>query len=65
MKRILFIETPVFTGATRVTWTIAKKIKGHFETRTTVIEDTKNIRQDIQEVIEKEQPDILFSSLPS
>lgn len=62
MKRILFFETTTFTGATRVTRTIAKKIRGHFKTNITVINDCNNPKKEIIEAIEHEQPDILFSS---
>lgn len=62
MKRILFFETTTFTGATRVTRTIAKKISGLFDVRTAVICEIKNPKEEIEEAIEREQPDILFSS---
>ncbi|MBR4924252.1 MAG: glycosyltransferase [Prevotella sp.] len=62
MKRILFFETTIFTGATRVTRTIAKKISGRFEVRTAIISDIKKPRKEIEESIERERPDILFSS---
>lgn len=65
MKRILFFETPEFTGATRVTRTIEKKVRGHFETRTAVINDKNNIEEEINKAIAKEEPDILFSSFTS
>lgn len=62
MKRILFFETTTFTGATRVTRTIAKTISGRFEVRTAIISDIKKPRKEIEESIERERPDILFSS---
>lgn len=62
MKRILFFEIPTFTGATRVTRTMAKKVRGHFETNTTVIKDYSNPKKEILDAIEQEKPDILFSS---
>lgn len=65
MKRILFFETPEFTGATRVTRTIVKKVRGHFETRTAVIDDINNVDEEINKAIRKENPDILFSSFSS
>lgn len=65
MKRILFFETTEFTGATRVTRTIAKKVSGHFETRTAVIDDRINVEKEISEAFTKEKPDILFSSFSS
>lgn len=65
MKRILFFETTTYTGATRVTRTIAKKISGRFGARTIVITDIKKPRKEIEDAIEKERPDILFSSFSS
>ena len=65
MKRILFFETPEFTGATRVTRTIAKKVSGHFETRTAVIDDRIDVKEGINAAIAKEQPEIVFSSFSS
>lgn len=65
MKNILFFEIPEFTGATRVTRTIAKRIRGHFETRMVVIYNKTNVREEIKEAIAKEEPDILFSSFSS
>ena len=62
MKRILFFETTTFTGATRVTRTISKKISGRFDVRTAVINDINNPNKEIEEAIAKEQPDVLFSS---
>lgn len=62
MKRILFFETNVFTGATRVTRTFAKKLSGRFETRTVVINDLVKSKEEIQVAINLEQPDILFCS---
>lgn len=62
MKRILFFETTTFTGATRVTRTIAKNIGRRFETRTAVIKNIQNPTAEIIESIDREQPDILFSS---
>lgn len=62
MKRILFFETPTFTGATRVTRTIAKKVSGHFEARTAVITNCEAQEKEIKKAIKEEQPNILFSS---
>lgn len=62
MKRILFFETTTFTGATRVTRTIEKKLSGHFETRAVVITNRDEPKKEIKKAIELEQPDILFSS---
>ncbi len=62
MKRILFFEIPEFTGATRVTRTIAKKLRVRFETKTVVIRKFENAKLEIEDAIIKEDPDILFSS---
>ena len=62
MKRILFFETSIFTGATRVTRTIAKKIGGRYETSFTEIENLNSPKNEIYKAIQKEKPDILFSS---
>ena len=62
MKRILFFETTSFTGATRVTRIIAKKVSGRFEPRTAVICDIESPKKEIKDAIDREQPDILFSS---
>lgn len=62
MKRILFFETTIFTGATRVTRTISKKLGGRFETRTAVIKNIVHPKGEIQDAISKEKPAILFCS---
>lgn len=62
MNRILFFETCFFTGATRVTQTISKKLGGRFETRTVVIKDIEHPKEEIQNAISKENPAILFCS---
>ncbi len=62
MKRILFFETQTFTGATRVTRTIAKKLASRFEIRFAIINNLENASNEIEEAIDKETPDILFSS---
>lgn len=59
----MFFETTDFTGATRVTRTIAKKVRGHFETKVKIIEN--NVQDEIRETVSKENPDILFSSFTS
>lgn len=65
MKSILFFETADFNGATRVTQTIRKIVRRHYETRSTTITDLDNPEKEICEAIAKEQPDILFSSFAS
>lgn len=60
MKKILFFETDEFTGATRVTHTLAKAAKQKSEVAFSKV--GKNFREDIESAIEKENPDILFSS---
>ena len=62
MRRILFFETSLFTGATRVTRTIAKKISKRFDVRSAVISTIDDPALEIQRAIEKEQPEILFCS---
>lgn len=66
MKKILFFETPEFTGATRVTRTIAKILQEKYEVAFTVIDpNTNNLREKIANLIEKNKPEILFSSFVS
>lgn len=60
MKKILFFETNEFTGATRVTRILAKAAKNKYEVAFAHVGE--NVREDIEFAIEKEQPDILFSS---
>ncbi len=60
MKKILFFETNEFTGATRVTRTLAKAAKQKYEVA--LVQVGESVREDIESAIEKEQPDILFSS---
>lgn len=60
MKKILFFETKVFTGATRVTRTLAKAAKKEYEVAFAQVGE--NVREDIESAIERERPDILFSS---
>lgn len=66
MKKILFFETPVFTGATRVTRTIAKMLQGRYEVAFAIVApDNDNLKGEIEEKINKEHPHILFSSFVS
>lgn len=60
MKKILFFETNEFTGATRVTHTLAKAAKNKYEVAFAQVRES--VREDIESAIVKEQPDILFSS---
>lgn len=62
MYRILFFETSAFTGATRVTRTVAKRMAKRFETKTVVINNEQYPTEEIRKAIELEQPNILFSS---
>lgn len=62
MNRILFFETTNFTGATRVTRTISKKLGWRFETRTAVIKDIEHPKEEIQNAVSNENPAILFCS---
>lgn len=60
MKKILFFETKEFTGATRVTRTLAKAAMKEYEVAFAQVGD--NVREDIESTIDRERPDILFSS---
>ena len=60
MKKILFFETTEFTGATRVTRTLAKAAKQKYEVAFAKVGD--NVKEDVESAIEAENPDILFSS---
>ena len=60
MKKVLFFETKVFTGATRVTRTLAKAATKYYEVAFAQVGD--NVREDIDSAIVSERPDILFSS---
>lgn len=60
MKKILFFETNEFTGATRVTRTLAKLAKHDYNVA--VAKVGFNVVEDIESSIELEKPDILFSS---
>ena len=60
MKKILFFKTKEFTGATRVTRTLAKASKQNYEVAFAKVGD--NFREDIESAIAGERPDILFSS---
>lgn len=60
MKKILFFETKVFTGATRITRTLAKAATKYYEVAFAQVGD--NVREDLESAIEREKPDILFSS---
>jgi glycosyltransferase involved in cell wall biosynthesis len=60
MKKILFFEIQEFTGATRVTRTLAKAAAKDFEVVFAQVSD--NVREDIESAIKRERPDIIFSS---
>ena len=60
MKKILFFETKEFTGATRVTRTMAKAASKEYEVAFAQV--GIKVKEDIETAIEKEKPDILFSS---
>lgn len=60
MKKVLFFETHEFTGATRVTRTLAKAAKNNYKVAFAKVGE--NVKKDIESAIEREQPDILFSS---
>lgn len=64
----MFFETPEFTGATRVTRTIAKTLQEKYEVVFAVVDpntDNLNLRREIEKQIEKNNPEILFSSFVS
>lgn len=60
MQKILFFETKEYTGATRVTRTLAKAAMKDYEVAFAQVGD--NVRKDIESAIEIERPDIIFSS---
>lgn len=60
MKKILFFETNEFTGATRVTRTLAKAAKKEYKVAFAKVGES--VREDIELAIKEENPDILFSS---
>lgn len=60
MQKILFFETNEFTGATRVTRTLAKAAKKEYEVAFAQVGES--VKEEIESAIVKEQPDILFSS---
>lgn len=60
MQKILFFETKEFTGATRVTRTLAKDATKEYEVAFAQVGE--NIQEDIEFAIARERPDILFSS---
>lgn len=62
----MLFETPEFTGATQVTRTIAKTLQEKFEAVFAVVDpNTENLREEIAKQIEKNNPEILFSSFVS
>ena len=66
MKKILFFETPVFSGATRVTRTIAKTLQGRYEVAFAIVDPNRDdLKEEIEEKINKVRPHILFSSFVS
>lgn len=60
VKKILFFETLDFTGATRVTRTLAKAASKNYVVAFAQVGD--RVKEDIESAIEKEKPNILFSS---
>lgn len=62
----MFFETPEFTGASRVTRTIAKTLQEKHKAVFAVVDPhTDNLRGEIAKQIEKNNPEILFSSFVS
>lgn len=60
MKKILFFETNEFTGATRVTRTLAKAAAKDYNVAFATVGE--NVNKEIESAILRESPDILFSS---
>ena len=60
MKKILFFETYEYTGATRVTRTLAKAASKDY--RVAFAQVGEYARKEIESAIKREKPDILFSS---
>lgn len=60
MQKIIFFETHEFTGATRVTRTLAKAAAKKYEVAFAQVGD--NVKEDIESATARERPDILFSS---
>jgi glycosyltransferase involved in cell wall biosynthesis len=60
MKKILFFETKEFTGATRVTRTLAKAAAKEYQVAFAQVGD--NVKEEIESALFREKPDILFSS---
>lgn len=56
----MFFETAEFTGATRITRTLAKAAKQKYKVAFAKLGD--NLKEDVESAIEAENPDILFSS---
>lgn len=66
MKRILFFETPEFTGATRVTRAIAKTLRDQYEEFFAVVNpNSESLKDCIRQQVHLHHPDILFSSFVS
>jgi len=66
LKKILFFETPVFTGATRVTRTIAKTLQSRYEVAFAIVDPNNyDLKEEINNLIKKNDPQILFSSFVS
>lgn len=62
----MFIETPVFTGATRVTRTIAKTLQGRYEVAFAIVDpNIDDLKGEIEDNIRKNNPQFLFSSFVS
>jgi glycosyltransferase involved in cell wall biosynthesis len=60
MQKILFFETNDFTGATRVTRTLAKAAQKEYKIAFAAVGN--HVKEDIESAITREKPDILFSS---
>ncbi len=62
---LLFLTTPPFTGATRVTRTIAKKLSARYKVSFATIENLRDPQREIHLAIDCVQPAVLFCSFTS
>lgn len=65
MKKVLFFETPEFTGASTVTHTIAKTLREQYLEAFAVVPLDDNAQKNISSAIALHCPDIIFCSFVS
>lgn len=65
MKKILFFETPEFTGASRVTHTMAKELQGEYLVAFATDAPNKKAPVKVSAAIDGNNPDIVFCSFAS